>query len=101
VFVAAQFAMRARCFRRLALGLEQRGVQHILHQRGFAGARHAGDAHQMAQRNRDVYVLQIVLGGAAQFQLAHAGAGCLAAHATVGAQRACQILARLGSGIAK
>ena len=56
--------MRARGFRRLALGAQQRRVQDVLHQRRLARSGDAGDAHQTMQRNRDVDALQIVLGGA-------------------------------------
>ena len=38
-------------------------MQHILHQRRFARTRHAGDTNQTRERNRDVDVLQVVLGG--------------------------------------
>ncbi len=56
--------MRARRLGRLALVLEQRRVEHVLHQRGLARAAHAGDAHQAIERDRDVDVLEVVLGGA-------------------------------------
>ncbi len=39
----------------------QRLVQDLDHQGGLARAGHAGDAHQLAQRDRDVDVLQVVL----------------------------------------
>jgi hypothetical protein len=57
-----QCAMRTGRLRRLALGATQAGIEHILHQRRFARPRHAGDAHESPQRNRDVDSLQIVLG---------------------------------------
>ena len=65
--------MRARRLGRLALGAQQRGVQHVLHQRRLAGAGHAGDADQAAERDRDVDVLQVVLGGAAHHEPRIAG----------------------------
>ena len=43
---AAQRAVRAGRLGRLALGLAQRGVEHVLHQRRLARAGDAGDAHQ-------------------------------------------------------
>ena len=64
---AAEQPMRARGFRGLALGAQQRGMQYVLHQRRLARSRDAGDAHQPMQRNRDVDALQIVLGGAEDF----------------------------------
>ena len=51
-----------RRFAGFALGLAQRRVQHVLNQRGFPGARYAGDAHQPLQRNLHVDMPQVVLG---------------------------------------
>ena len=67
---------RARRFAGLALGLAQRLVQHVFDERGFARARHAGDAHQPAQRKLHVDVLEIVLRDAAQLDGASAPAPC-------------------------
>jgi hypothetical protein len=41
------------------------GVDRVEHQRGLARARHAGDHHQLAQRNVDVESAQVVLAGPA------------------------------------
>ena len=59
---AVQRAVRARRLGRLALGLAQRRVEHVLHQRRLARARDAGDAHQALERDGDVDVLEVVLG---------------------------------------
>ena len=59
----------ARCFRRFAQCLAQRGIQHILHQRRFARTRDTGDTSKPAQREIDVDIFQIVFGDAAQPQL--------------------------------
>src|SRR6267143_1515953 len=64
-----QPAEPARRFGRLAFRLSKRGVEHVLHQRGFPRARDAGDAHQALERNADVDVLQVVLGGAEELDL--------------------------------
>src|SRR5690606_30015079 len=40
--------------------LEQGGIQHVLHQRGFAGTGHAGQAYQAAQREGDIDLPQVV-----------------------------------------
>lgn len=61
---AQQAIERAGRFGRLALLLEQGGVEHVLHQRRFARAGHARDAHQSAQRQFDRHVVQVVRGGA-------------------------------------
>ncbi len=66
--VAAQLAERPRRFGRLALRLSQRGVEHVLHQRGFPRPRDAGDAHQPLERNADVDAFQVVLGRAEELQ---------------------------------
>ncbi len=66
--VAAQLAERPRRLGRLALRLAESGVEHVLHQRRFSRARDAGDAHQALERNADVDVLQVVLGGAEELQ---------------------------------
>jgi hypothetical protein len=65
VLGADQLAECAGRFRRLAEVLAQRGMQDVLYQRGLARARHSRHAHQAAQREVDVDVLQVVLGGAA------------------------------------
>ncbi len=67
--VAAQLAEGPRGFGRLALRLANRGVEHVLHQRGFPRARDAGDAHQALQRNADVDIFQVVLGSAEELEL--------------------------------
>ena len=61
--------MRARGFGGLALGAQQRGVQHVLHERRFAGPRHTGNAHQALERDRNVDVLEIVIGGSNELDL--------------------------------
>ncbi len=58
----------ARVFRGFALGAQQRRKQDVVHQRGFARAADAGDADQAPERNLDVDVLEIVLGGALEPQ---------------------------------
>ena len=52
----------------LAAVLQQRRVQHVLHQRRLARAGDAGDAHQPLQRDAHVDVLQVVLAGALELQ---------------------------------
>ena len=64
VLGATQFAVLAGHFGRLALGLQQRGVQNVVDERGLARSRDAGHAHQALQRDRDVDVLEVVLFGA-------------------------------------
>ena len=61
--------MAPRRLARLALGLEQRRQQHILHQGRFAAARDPGQTHQPTERNLDIHRLEVVLGGAFQHQL--------------------------------
>jgi hypothetical protein len=51
---------------RLAEVLGQRREQHVLDQRGFARAGHAGDAHQAPQRDRQIDALQVVLARAGE-----------------------------------
>ena len=59
----------ARRLGRLAEVARQRRVQHVLDQRALARPRHAGDAHQVAQRKLDRHVLQVVVARALQDQL--------------------------------
>ena len=54
----------ARCLGGLAAVLQQRRVQHVLHERRLARAGYAGDAHQALERDAHVDVLQVVLAGA-------------------------------------
>ena len=51
------------------------GVQRVEHQRGLARAGHAGDHHQLVERNGNVEILQIVLAGAMDV-MAPCGASC-------------------------
>jgi hypothetical protein len=60
--------VRARRLGRLAEPFAQRRIQHVLHERRFAGSGHAGDAHQPVQRDRDIDVFEIVLTRAANVQ---------------------------------
>ena len=83
---AQQALVRAGRFGGLAEVAHQRRRQHVLDQRGLAGAGHARHHHQPLQRELHRHVLQVVLGGAFQDQarraLAHgareAGADVLA-----------------------
>jgi hypothetical protein len=54
-------------------GLRQRAVQDVVDERGLAGAAHAGDRREGANREPDVDVLQVVRAGAADADLAAAG----------------------------
>ena len=80
---AAQLAMRARGFGRLAFPLEERRVQHVLHERRFARARHAGHAHEPVERQRDVDALEVVLGRAEDLDVRGAGVRRLRREAAV------------------
>ena len=93
----AQPGVRARRFRRPAEVFEQRGVQHVLHQRGFAGTRHAGHANQPVQRDGHVDMLEVVFSAAENLQARHvrrdrqaleARIGTLAPEQIAGSQRA-------------
>ena len=64
--VAFQLVEIPRRLRGLAFRLQQRGVEDVLHERRLSRARHAGNAHELPERNADVDVLQVVLGGAEQ-----------------------------------
>ena len=66
---AQQFVVLAGAVGGLAEVAQQGRVQDVLHQRGFARAAHAGDAHQALQRDLDVQVLEVVLARALQQQL--------------------------------
>src|SRR6185437_8196310 len=59
---------------RLAVVFEESGIEHVLDQRGLAGAGDAGDTDEALQWNPDIHVLEVVLSRAAQFQPA-IGAG--------------------------
>src|SRR5258707_14370032 len=85
--------MRAWRLGWLALGAQQRRVQHVLHQRRLAGLRYAGDAHQALERNGKVDVLQIVLGYPGQHD-ARAIEWNRRGRASIGAPAAREILAR-------
>ena len=91
VFMPLQCTMRSWCFGGLSFGFEQRGIQHVLHQGGFAGTRNTGNAHQMAQRNFNVNVLQIVFAGTTQLQHGFSRHRCRAAHAAIRAQCAGEV----------
>src|SRR5690606_29271366 len=56
--------MLARLLERAALQLREPAIEHVVDERRFAGAADAGDADETPQRNADVDVLQVVLGGA-------------------------------------
>ncbi len=61
---AREAAVRARRLGRLAVVPRHRRIQHVLQQRGFAGAGHARHAHEPLQRNLDPDVAQVVFGRA-------------------------------------
>ena len=44
-------------------------MQHLVHERAFAGAAHAADADEKAERHGDVDVAQVVGRGAEEFEL--------------------------------
>ena len=71
-----QAVVRARCFRRLAELAQQRGRQHVLDQRGLAGAAHASHAHQALQRDFQRDILQVVGAHAFQQQARRVGLDC-------------------------
>ena len=66
--IAFQLAEIPRRLRGLAFRLQQRGVEDVLHERRLSRARNAGDAHELPERNADVDVPQVVLGGAQELQ---------------------------------
>jgi hypothetical protein len=53
--------MRAGRLGRLAFRLEERLVEHVLHQRRLARSGHAGDADQALEGDAHVDVLEVVL----------------------------------------
>ena len=69
--VAGDEAVPARGVHGLPLQLAQPVVEDVLHQRGLAAAAHSRHAHHPAQRERDVEVLQVVLGGALHHEVGH------------------------------
>ena len=73
-----------RRFGRLAKVAQQGRSEHVLHQRGLARARHAGDAHHALQRDFDRDVLEVVLGHAFKQQPWRVGRNhALEAHANL------------------
>jgi len=64
VLGADNFAVRGGRFIGAIELLGERAVKNVVDERGFARARDAGDADQALQRNADVDVLQVMLGGA-------------------------------------
>ena len=64
--VSVQCTMRARRLGRLAFVFAQRRVEHVLHERGFARARYARDAHEPVERKTHVDVFEIVFGDAGE-----------------------------------
>ena len=88
VLVADDLAVRSGRLGGLALELQQRGIQHVLDQRGLAGAADAGDADQPLQRNRHVDGLQVVSRGAADLEPEGVVVGRLAAAGEVRGSRA-------------
>ncbi len=75
VFGSGERAECAGRFGGLAQALAQRRMQDVLDQRGFPRSRDARHAHEPAQREIDVDVLQVVLGGAADAELLRAAKG--------------------------
>ncbi len=70
----------------------QRLVENVVNERGFAGAGNAGDGDQLAQRNHDVNILQVVGARAADAQEAAGGLAATGRHGD--AQLAAQIAGR-------
>ena len=64
VFEPVELAERADAAIPVALGALDRGVEHVVHERGLARSADAGHAGQRVQRNLDVDVLEVVLGRA-------------------------------------
>ena len=62
--VTFQCPVLARRLGGLAFHFAQGRVEHVLHQRGFPGPGHTGDADQPLEREGNVDVLQVVLAGA-------------------------------------
>src|SRR6266478_3092244 len=66
-FVAANSSLIGSKALRYVTGLD-RGVQHVVDKRGLSRSAHAGHNSQRVQRNADVDVFQVMLGGAQQLQ---------------------------------
>ena len=60
----SSFSERADPLVPAALRALDRRVEHVVHERRLARSADAGDARQRVQRNRDVDVLEVVLGRA-------------------------------------
>ncbi len=70
---ASERAVRARRLGRLALGPQQRRVQHVSHQGRLARPRHTGHADQAVERDVHVEVAQVVLRRALETQARRPG----------------------------
>ena len=64
----------------VALHALDRGVDHVVHERGLARSADAGDARQQPERNFDVDVLQVVFARAQDAQPLHARPAARAGH---------------------
>ena len=73
--------------------LGQRVVEDVVDQRGLAGAGHAGDRGEHAERERDVDVLEVVLAGALDGELP-----LLVALAALGGDRDAPAAGQVGAG---
>src|SRR6185369_10833028 len=67
-FKTLERAMFAGPFLRAVKLAEQRALQNVADERALAGATHAGDAGEQAERNPHVYVLQIIFRTAENFE---------------------------------
>ena len=101
VFGAAQLAKCARHLGRAALGFEQGGVQHVLDQCRLARTGHAGDRDQMAKRNGDIDVFEVVRAGAEQFYFRRVAFGWIGGDAGIGAFVAGKVLRGERVGVAQ
>ena len=97
---AQQAVVRARRFGGFAKVAQQRGRQDVLHQRGLARARHAGDGHQALQRKLHTHIAQVVLARALQHQ-ARGGRGDHPLEAAANLPLPAQVLAGQGVGAAQ
>ena len=73
LFSTQQAGMRAGRLGGLAKVAQQGRGEHILHQRGLARAADTGNTYQALQRNLDVDIFEVVLGGTFQNQARRVG----------------------------
>ena len=93
--------MRADRFDRFAERLRAGAVKHVLHERGFARARDAGDGDQPPERQTRRHAAQIVFARAAHFEPARIGRDRAARDAFIGTLAAGQVGAGQGVGVAR